>query len=234
MMKSVGILLSLCVISYNANAQVSTEQRQWVEQALSEINHNTDTANMLWQYSQHTVLPDLIRIEHFDASKPEVEQWTLVSENGETPDKKRVVEYYKDRKQQDEGKDEDSHEVAFSDLVNIETLTLTSENDTSLVYHFVPNIEELDNKALSGELSIDKSSKQLKKILITNIDELSPAFSVTITKFVLELGFDTVQGLAMPAHTSTTLNGTVAIFKSLDSIQTVTYSDYKILDKPKT
>jgi hypothetical protein len=46
-MKSVGILFSLCVISYNANAQVSTEQRQWVEQALSEINHNTDTANML-------------------------------------------------------------------------------------------------------------------------------------------------------------------------------------------
>ncbi|MCT8987145.1 hypothetical protein [Shewanella phaeophyticola] len=108
------------------------------------------------------------------------------------------------------------------------------EEGDNVAFSFTPNIDKLDNNALTGTIYLDKSSKQLRKILISNTDELNPAFSVTLTKFELELGFDVFEGLVMPAHTSTTINGTAAIFKSLDSIHKVTYSEYKILDKPQT
>jgi hypothetical protein len=225
--------MSLGFICYSANAEVTPEEQQWVEQALSDINHNTDDSNVRWQYAQHTVMPDLTRIEQFDASQPETQRWTLVSENGETPDKKRVDKYQQHQQDLNQDKDENSYEVAFSDLIDLTSLVFVGDDNSNLVFKFVPHIEELDNEALTGVLYLDKASKQLRKILISNTDELNPAFTVTLTKFELELVFGVFEGLVMPEHTSTIINGTAAIFKSLDSIQTVTYHDYKVIDKPK-
>jgi len=222
--------MSLCLVCYNVSAEVTPEQQQWVEQALDEINHNTDNSNVLWQYAQHTVMPDLTRVEQFDASQPKLQRWALMSENGHTPDKKRLEKYQQHQQDLNEG----NHELAFSDLINLTTLAFVGEDDTNVVFQFVPNIDELDNEALTGELYLDKASKQLRKIVITNTDELNPAFSVTLTKFELELGFGVFDGLVMPARASTTIKGTAVIFKSLDSIQTVTYHDYKMIDKPET
>ncbi|MFK3975152.1 hypothetical protein [Shewanella vesiculosa] len=230
---TLALVISIAFTCYKANAEVTPEELQWVEQALSEINHNTDDANVRWQYVQHTVMPDLTRVERFDASQPEMQRWTLVSENGEKPDKKRTDKYQQHQQDLKEDKDENSQELAFSDLIDLTTLVLVAEDETSVAFKFVPNIKELDNAALTGMLYLDKASKQLKKILISNTDDLNPAFSVTLTKFELELGFAVFEGLAMPEHTSTTIEGTAAIFKSLDSIQTVTYHDYKMINKPQ-
>ncbi|MGB6138236.1 MAG: hypothetical protein WBG74_16810 [Shewanella sp.] len=230
----IALLMGVSLVCYNANAQVSEEQQQWVEQALSDINSNTDDTKVRWQYSQYTVMPDMTRVEQFNASLPETERWSLVSENGETPDKKRLQEYRENQQELLQDKDDNTHELAFSDLINLSTLALVGEEDNRVAFTFTPNIDKLDNNALTGTIYLDKSSKQLRKILISNTDELTPAFSVTLTKFELELGFDVFEGLVMPAHTSTTINGTAAIFKSLDSIHKVTYSEYKRLDKPQT
>ncbi|MGI2115085.1 hypothetical protein ACRN9G_16005 [Shewanella frigidimarina] len=227
------VAVGLCAASYSVNAEVTPEEKLWVEQALSEINSNTDDANVLWQYSQQTVMPDMTRIEQFNGSLSETERWILVSENGRAPDNERLKEYRQDQQDLNENKDEDSHELAFADLIDVSTLAFVGEDDVSVAFTFVPNIDELDNDALTGVLYLDKTSKQLRKVSITNTDELNPAFSVTLTKFELELGFDVFDGLVMPASTSTVISGTAAIFKSLDSIQTVTYRDYKMLDKPK-
>lgn len=230
----IALLMGFSLVCYNGNAQVSEEQQQWVEQALSDINYNTDDTKVRWQYSQHTVMPDMTRVEQFNAALPGSERWSLVTENGETPDKNRLKEYREHQQELLQDKDENTHELAFSDLINLSTLTLVDEEGDNVAFSFTPNIDKLDNNALTGTIYLDKSSKQLRKILISNTDELNPAFSVTLTKFELELGFDVFEGLVMPAHTSTTINGTAAIFKSLDSIHKVTYSEYKILDKPQT
>ncbi|GGQ34557.1 hypothetical protein [Shewanella litoralis] len=230
----IALLMGFSFVCYHANAQVSEEQQQWVEQALSDINNNTDDTKVRWQYSQHTVMPDMTRVEQFNASLPDSERWILVSENGENPDKKRLQEYREHQQELLQDKDENTHELAFSDLINLSTLALVDEEGDSVAFTFTPNIDKLDNNALTGTIYLDKRSKQLRKILISNTDELNPAFSVTLTKFELELGFDVFEGLVMPAHTSTIINGTAAIFKSLDSIHKVTYSEYKILDKPQT
>ncbi|AZG73957.1 hypothetical protein [Shewanella livingstonensis] len=227
------VAISLFAVCYHVNAEVTPEEQHWVEQALSEINANTDDENVLWQYSQQTKKLDLVRIEKFDASQPKMQRWNLVSENGQTPDKERLEEYQQHQQELKQGKDENSHELVFSELIDLTTLVFVGEDDTSVVFKFSPNIDELDNKVLAGLLYLDKVSKQLRKISINNTDDLTPAFSVTLTKFELEFGFDVFDGLVMPAHISTTISGTAVIFKSLDSIQTVTYSDYKMIEKPK-
>tara|TARA_R110000850_G_scaffold11961_3_gene40659 strand:- start:506 stop:1213 length:708 start_codon:yes stop_codon:yes gene_type:complete len=230
----VALLVGFSFVCYNANAVVSEEQQQWVEQAFSDLNSNNDGTKVLWQYSQQTVMPDMTRIEQFNASLPETERWSLVSENGDTPGKKRLTEYRERQQDLHEDKDETSYELAFSDLIDLSTLVFVGEDDNNMSFTFTPNIDELENNALAGVLYLDKTSKHLRKILIRNTDEINPAFSVTLTKFELELSFDVFEGLVMPAHTSTTIMGTAAIFKSLDSVQTVTYSDYKILNNPQT
>jgi hypothetical protein len=230
----VALLVGFSFVCYNANAAVSEEQQQWVEQAFSDLNRNNDGTKVLWQYSQQTVMPDMTRVEQFNGSLSETERWLLVSENGQTPDNERLKEYRQDQQDLNEDKDGNSHELAFSFSVDLSTLAFVGEDDVSVSFTFVPNIDELDNDALTGVLHLDKASKHLRKISITNTDELNPAFSVTLTKFELELGFDVFEGLVMPVSKSTVISGTAAIFKSLDSIQTVTYSDYKRLEKPKT
>ncbi|MGI2170634.1 hypothetical protein ACROAE_10600 [Shewanella sp. MF05960] len=230
----IALLIGFSLVCYHANAQVSEEQQQWVEQALNDLNSNNDHTKVLWQYSQQTVMPDMTRIEQFNASLPEAERWRLVSENGDAPSKERLTEYRERQQELETDKDETSYELAFSDLIDLSTLVFVGEDDINLSFTFTPSIDELDNNALAGVLYLDKTSKHLRKILISNTDELNPAFSVTLTTFELELRFDVFEGLVMPAHTSTTISGTAAIFKSLDSIQTVTYSDYKVLNKPQT
>jgi hypothetical protein len=228
------VAVGLFAASYSVNAEVTPAEKQWVEQALSEINSNKDDANVLWQYSQQTVMVNMTRVEQFNGSLSETERWLLVSENGQIPDNERLKEYRQDQQDLNEDKDGNSHELAFSFSVDLSTLAFVGEDDVSVSFTFVPNIDELHNDALTGVLHLDKTSNHLRKILIKNTDELNPAFSVTLTKFELELSFDVFEGLVMPAHTSTTIMGTAAIFKSLDSVQTVTYSDYKILNNPQT
>jgi len=89
----VALLVGFSFVCYNANAVVSEEQQQWVKQAFSDLNSNNDGTKVLWQYSQQTVMPDMTRIEQFNASLPETERWSLVSENGDTTGKKRLTEY---------------------------------------------------------------------------------------------------------------------------------------------
>lgn len=230
----IALLMGFSLVCYSANAQVTEEQQQWVEQALTDINNNTDDTKMLWQYSQQTMMPDMARVEHFNATLPQTERWTLVSENGKSPSKKRIAEYRQHQRDLYESKDEKTHELKFSDLIDVSTLVFMGEDDGYVAFRFTPNIDELDNAALTGVIYLDNTSKHLRKILISNTDELNPAFSVTLTQFELALAFDVFDGMVMPAHTSTTISGTAAIFKSLDSVQTVTYRDYKLLNKPQT
>ncbi|UAL45008.1 hypothetical protein K8B83_09475 [Shewanella inventionis] len=164
----IALLMGFSLVCYNANAQVSEEQLQWVEQALNEINNNTDDTKVLWQYSQETVMPDMIRVEQFNASLPGSERWILVTENGETPDKNRLKEYRENQQELLQDKDENTHELAFSDLINLSTLTLVDEEGDNVAFSFTPNIDKLDNNALTGTIyigSVDLSRLFLQRIV---------------------------------------------------------------------
>lgn len=231
-MIKVSVVLAMLVTSFSSIADMPVEHRQWVENALAAVENNTDSNKVTWKYRQKTVSDDEIMIEHFDGEKPEAEQWTLISENGQTPDAKRVKEYLTDR--QSTEKDENQHELKFADMVELSSLDLVSEDENEYIYKFTPNIKELESKALIGKLHLSKISKQVNQLIITNTSDLSPAFSVSLNKFELILSFHLFDGLNMPIFTSTSVKGTVAIFKSIESDQKVTYSDYLKIAAPNS
>jgi hypothetical protein len=228
-MKVVNALvgLSITLLSFSSWAQEETQSTELVKAALLQISANLDKAQNLWRYHQTTSAEDMLRVESFDARLNEGSQWQLMSENGQEPDAVRLAEYAQDKA--DTKPKEGQKTLSFSELVKLESLRFVSEDETQLIYKFVPQIDELDNDGLNGELRLNKQSKQLDVIKIINSKDLSPAFSVSLTQFELTMNFAAVTGLVMPAKITTKVKGSVAFFKSIDSEEVVSYSDYEVL-----
>lgn len=222
--------LTVTLMSLSSWAQEEGQSIEIAKAALLQINANTDKQKNVWRYLQTTSAEDMLMVESFDASLDEGSQWHLVSENGQEPNSDRLKEYLQDKA--DTSPKEGQKKLTFSELVKLDSIKFVSENESELIYQFAPHIEELDSDELNGELRINKHTKQLAMLKITNSKTLSPAFSVSLTEFELTMNFAEVTGLVMPASVRTIVKGSVAIFKSIDSEETISYSDYEILTAP--
>ena len=176
--------------------------------------------------------------EIFTPSGALADGWQLVTYNGKPPSKKRLKKYRKNIQkryaQETNSKAEEGEEQSFSinirNLIEMDSLTLSSETETQWVIAFNVLFNEMGIDAegnLDGLLYLDKRAGYIEKIAISNNDSFSPAFSAKITQLNLTLAFTNIEENILPLEVSMIMKGTFAFMAEINETQTTRYTDYR-------
>ena len=202
----------------------STDYRQLAAIALAKLD-NIKSED--WSFTQTMSSGESTSVEVFDPRKAS-QQWQLISKNGKTPSQKQLLKFNKRMNSDKEEDDEDTHEVDLTDMIDRDTLLFVAQNGNIAQYSFTPVIEDLadEKDKLNGLLFIDQTQQLITRMEVTNNDELSPAFSVTLDEFKLDFKFTVIDQRPVIAKIHTQIHGTVGFFKSLDQESLQEFSDY--------
>ncbi len=227
-----------CPISAETTNKVSEENltlKEKVEQAISKYEQST---RKNWAYhisSYENEEGDITSsVEQFIPA-PEVEkQWTLIRMNGETPTQKQIKKFLDNKIKQAKAKDKDQEEdsnysVALREIINLESLTFSSENTSHLKMNFNVYLSELGEDSigkLQGSLSYNKQHKFIEHINIKNNAEFSPMFSANITELKLAFSFTNINDNVLPLQQEMEMKGTFAYFTEINETSTDSFSNY--------
>lgn len=151
----------------------------------------------------------------------------LVSVDGSPPDEERQKAFREAEKKRIDEQDPDTR--GFKYLVDIDTLQLIEQTESSSIFSFSPRVKKLDaaRDKLQGSLSLHNETQEIEQIEIVNTDELSPAFSVTLQRFRLRFQFQPEQGqrllYKMESHTA----GKAGFLKRFDSQVVINFSEFR-------
>jgi len=169
-------------------------------------------------------------LEKYSPAEDISQSWSLIELNGETPTKKQVNTYLKNKsKKKDKSKNNQS--ISISQLVDIDTLHILSEDNEFIKSAFkvgYSRFGEDAKKKLEGILTFDKKNRFVKNLEIINNDNFSPMFSADINKLKLTLSFIKIKNAILPLGTTMRLVGSMAMFIEIDEISTVDYSNYSL------
>jgi hypothetical protein len=164
------------------------------------------------------------------------EKRRLISVEGKTPEKNRLKEFREaEEKRIDE---EDADAKGFDYLVDLSTLAVaerSTENidEDSTAFFFLPKVKALEKSRdnLHGTLILNHATETIEKIEITNIKELSPAFSVTVQSYRLTLWFQPEQGEQLLHKMESHAVGKAGFFKSFESMVSIAFRDFRRVQK---
>ena len=126
---------------------------------------------------------------------------------------------------------EEAEERGFTHLVDIDSLNLLGVESHMAEYAFVPVIPKLEkaNDSLRGKLVLDGQSGSIRSIDVFNVEEFSPAISVSVEHFLLRFEFADNDGHNLLALTESRTRGKLAYVKKFDSTTRIRFGEYKAL-----
>lgn len=225
--------LSLPVTAETASEQV-TSIKEKVESAISKFEQ-TNRNNWAFQISRYENEEGEVTssIEQFEPRNTLDEQWTLLSANGQPPSQKQQKRFRDEKLKQEKernSKKEHSHSIALREIINTDSLQLSSEDEHYISMNFKVYLKRLGKKAsskLQGELKYNKKHQFIEQITIINTDDFSPMFSANISKLALTFSFITINETVLPHKQELTMKGTFAYFTEIDEVSTDSYSNYQ-------
>lgn len=244
-MKFEKVFFYLMIFIFCTSVSALAQYPESVQKAL-EVMDEGDLE--LWAYTIKTEMLDKTVIEHFDPSKPDGEQWQLISVNGQNPSADEMEEYNdrkkkererqesKDQDEQDEEKNGKTISLGLNKMIDQNGLTLIKKESGLEEYSFQPLAEKKDDdemmKYLTGTLIIDTKAQErpyIEQLILYSQETFSPAFSVKISRFRTDMRFQAVHegGPIFPHTIKTEIEGKAMIFKKIDEKVTVTYSEYE-------
>ncbi|TQV87082.1 hypothetical protein [Aliikangiella coralliicola] len=169
--------------------------------------------------------------EVYTPNEDKFKRWSLLELNGKTPTQKQIKKFIKKKVKASKKKDDDSanYSIRLRELIDIDSLNLTNENETHKTMSFDVYIEKLGDDAigkLDGELTFSKHQQYIDSIQITNNSEFSPVFSASITDFKLVFKFKKMKNAILPVENSMDMKGSFAFFTEIDETSNERYSDY--------
>ena len=196
-----------------------------VESALEKL----DATNLEddWYFTMDVVEEDELRIIHSDPHRDKYERRQLISVNGVAPDAERKEEFHDAEVERVDGLDPDN--LGYSYMVDVQTLQLLETGEDRAKFSFVPRVKALEESAdkIQGLLLLNLKSRQIEQIEITNTEQLSPAFSVTVDTYRLTLQFEQQQGENLLSKLESHAAGKAGFVKSFDSLVGISFGDYK-------
>tara|TARA_R110001599_G_scaffold353826_1_gene599259 strand:- start:32875 stop:33609 length:735 start_codon:yes stop_codon:yes gene_type:complete len=163
-------------------------------------------------------------------SDPRLEKYEkrqLLTVNGSVPGKDRLDEFRAAEKKRID--DIDPGKEGYRYLVDTATLQLIEESEGYQTLSFVPRLKDLEDSGdkVRGSLLLDTSTNQIEKLDIYNTENLSPAFSVSLTTLRLTFSFRQEQGAMLLATMYSQLEGKAGFVKSFASEVTIDFNEYQ-------
>ncbi len=225
-----------CPINAETTAEISKNSLTIKEKIGQAISKYEQTTRKNWAYhisSYENEEGDITSsVEHFIPA-PEVEkQWTLLRINGKAPTQKQIKRFLDNKIKQAKTKDEKegaNYSIALREIINEESLTLSSENTSHMQIKFNVYLSELGEDSigkLQGSLSYNKQHKFIEHINIKNNAEFSPMFSANITDLKLTFSFININDNVLPLQQDMEMKGTFAYFTEINQTSTDTFSNY--------
>ena len=206
--------------------------------ALADIAHREqvaaaiaalDAANMdeRWQFTMTLRIDDEQRVVTHDPTRGGYDVRQLVSVDGDPPsDKERKTFRDEEKKRLDE-QDPETNNYAY--LVDLNSLQLEDTQGDVRAFSFAPRVKEFDEAdKLRGTLHLNNATGHVESLRIENSDELSPAFSVTVSHYVLAFSFVDAGGVRLLGNMVSQARGKAGFLKSFATDVEVTFDDYKL------
>jgi hypothetical protein len=230
-MKTLASILVLFVLAPSAVA----ESPPIVVEALKALSSTEGT----WSWVQTTVEHGRrTKIERFDPSLPEDEQWTLVESKGRAPTARELGAYRKgrakDRRHQEQRSAKQGEQKNdFEELIRDGSLELIREDLEQVVWRFLLPVKDPDMAELShsmeGTLTIGKRHPHWFTIEMGNEKPVKPAPSVHIERMYVRLAYRPLSGdgPVMLYETESVFYGRLLLLKRVNEHSVTTYSEYR-------
>ncbi|GLR71567.1 hypothetical protein [Agaribacter marinus] len=169
-------------------------------------------------------------IEIFNPTKAAHERWTLLRSNGEIPNQKQIRKYIKGKQKGAKNSEEQGVSMRLRDIVQLESLQLTSEDEMFINASFEVSLVQLGEEAakhLKGTLTYVKEQAFIERIVIVNTAPFSPMFSAKITDFTLSFRFTKINAAILRRQHDLSMKGSFAFFTEIDEVSKDVFSDYK-------
>lgn len=182
---------------------------------------------MGWSYTQTTAAEGRTRVEHFDATKPAFERWTLVQQDGRSPTADERKHYQEARSRWSRG----GTAPKITDQLELGTLETISRTEERAKYRcHIQRGEAGDETArfLRAMIVLHSPTQTIESITLGSTGAFSPTFGVKIAEMTTQLSYRPPENdrPAMPLGVVTHVRGRAFWVKSLDADMTVTFSDY--------
>lgn len=180
-----------------------------------------------WHFTMEVIEDDEVQIIRNNPYGEKYEKRALITVNGTVPDKKRQAEFRKSEVKRIDELDTDSS--GYSYLVDAATLSLIQAGSEQAEFSFRPKVQGMDDvrDQLQGSLLLNLATGQIEKIEISNIEKLSPAFSVTLDKYQLTLRFQPEQGENLLNELESQAIGSAGFLKSFEKVVHIAFSDFE-------
>lgn len=158
------------------------------------------------------------------------EPWLLRQIDGKLPTKKQIKTFTKAKKSQNEkNKQGGNIQLPLSQLINQDSLSLVSDDESQIVMAFTVDIKKLGTDAigkLQGKLVYQKDKKFIEKITIWNNADFSPMFTANITDLALTFTFLHINGAVLTKENEMTMKGSFAYFTEINETSIDSFSEY--------
>lgn len=219
---AVALLCAAFALPTLANA----EHREQIATAIAAL----DAANMdeRWRYTMELLIDGEKRVVTHDPNRGGYEVRQLESVDGEPPSDKERKDFLAEEKKRLDEQDPETNNYAY--LVNLDSLQLEDTRGDVSVFSFAPRVKEFDEEdKLRGTLELNSATGHLESLRIENNGELSPAFSVSVSHYVLAFSFIDVEEARLLGDMVSEARGKAGFLKSFDTNVEVTFGDYEPL-----
>ncbi|MGL1956110.1 MAG: hypothetical protein OCD00_02165 [Colwellia sp.] len=225
-------------------ASLKNEYKELIEGALVNLNAMSSKE---WTFKQVETIDNEEKISTFDPRKPKSEQWTLLLVDNKKPSKQETDDFNSARNSalnsdDSEGREQSSESneepkkvsIELSDMIVKDSLTFKKLENELVHFSFTPLIQKMEDeqKNLSGLLIVNLISEQVEFMSVKNIDDLSPAFSVSLENFNLAFEFGQVESKPVLVKMTMDLSGTVGFFKSIEQHTKQEFLNYEFIGTP--
>ena len=223
--RCVAVITVCCCLLWQGNSVAQTSD--WAPIVKAALK-NLDATNLDedWYFTMTVVEKGELQIIRSDPRRGTYEKRQLLTVDGIAPDSQRLNEFHDKEVKRITDIDPDARGYGY--MVDTQTLELIEASDGYAVFSFAPRVKMLEDSRdqLRGTLLLDSTAQRIDKIEIINTDKLSPAFSVTLDTFRLELFFAQEQGENLLQKLESHTAGKMGFLKSFDALVIVDFSEY--------
>lgn len=225
-------LMVFCLISTSVSAKqtnfTNPELIKLANLALTKLEQTNVSAwafeASMYENEEGDVSSSLQRHEPTEDNKG---SWSLLMIDGDKPTEKQQQKFRKD-KMKSKHSDQDFG-VAIRKILNVPSITLSSETDSHIMMSFDVRLERLGEDSwgkLMGIAHYHKEGAFIERIEINNNDEFSPMFGSSISELKLSLDFIEVNGSVLIKQKDLQMKGSFAHFMEIDEVSSDKYSKY--------
>ncbi|NQZ03973.1 hypothetical protein [Idiomarina sp.] len=231
-------VLLLTLVPLLATAQTSDPNQDAKEaQIIKTIEDLRAQRGVEFNYHRESKVGDTTRVEEYLGANEDGYRWQLISENQQAPSKERLEEYRQMRVTEAKARaQEEGPSQSLADLIIIDSLEFIGEsveNGQSVwQFSFKPKLDDFSEFADEIEARITYLPKTdlLQRIALKNKNEFSPATSVTVEDFSMEIEFRRfADAYTVPVSMKQNAQGSYLFFKDFHDQTSRTYSDYSLV-----